>query len=741
MDNIHCFGGQTGDGIQRMQLIASHFEKLGIPFEVDGHDGRQSLDSLGMTFDLSSGVRVRAKKDRTWRLFAATKAILRRKRVSGDLIRVWLGHVNYHFLLSRPLMSILSATYKFSLSHLGHRFPMWPEVRREMKLVMALLFTVEKDLSAEVCSEVHVGDASDRGFGFMSTDGTARRVKDEMKYDERWRFIETEGLGIHTPCVGGPNLEEDDDDSGMIGSVVDAGVGCKTQYGLGLKQKSEELEQSGEIQRKRMRLFGPPLPKARVVREVAGIPRISTFWGDVTNWTLIASGPWKKMGDHINIKEARVALMAVRRLCRSVKNLGKRCLILSDSMVTILALSKGRSGSGGLNRICRQAAAYVVGGGLSLHFRHITTDVNPADGPSRKFGEDIGRRIRGGCREEKTDAVPGVETFSKCGSPSVSSTMPKVVECDGRPKAFLELFAGTGRLTEAVRREGMKAFPSFEVSRGREYDLLDPKVQSFVLSLLKSGAVWWVHLGTPCTAWSRARHNIKDFRKARRKEHLAVATALFSHRVMTLCLRRGIWFSLENPFSSRLWEFLPLRGFFKDDRCHFVRFDMCQYGMKYKKSTGLLTNAVSFKQLGRLCCGGHKHEQLKGSTRAKVDGKWMHVNKTSLAGAYPPLLVKHWAQVASHSCPSPGRGAISWRSKNEFLGALQEAADSSLRSGKAPIRGDSEDNQGENRPGEPTVDEAKRFLSEFPVVFGQFTKAEAAKAKEGFAQKDEQKVY
>lgn len=73
VDNIHCFGGQKGEGCQRMQLIASHFEKLGIPFEVDGHDGRQSLDSLGMTFDLSSGVRVRAKKDRAWRLFAATR--------------------------------------------------------------------------------------------------------------------------------------------------------------------------------------------------------------------------------------------------------------------------------------------------------------------------------------------------------------------------------------------------------------------------------------------------------------------------------------------------------------------------------------------------------------------------------------------------------------------------------------------------------------------------------------------
>ena len=391
-------------------------------------------------------------------------------------------------------MSILSATYKFSLSHLGHRFPMWPEVRREMKLVMALLFTVEKNLSAEVCEEVHVGDASDPGYGFMSTFGTAWRVKEEMKYDERWRFIETEGLDIRTPNVGGLSLEDDDDESsGLKGSLFNAGVGCKTHFGMELKQKSEELEQSGEILRKRRKLFGPPVPKNKVVREVAGIPRISDLWGDATNWTLIAFGPWKKLGDHINVKEARVALMAVRRLCRSVKNLGKRCLILSDSMVTILALSKGRSGSGGLNRIWRQTAAYVVGGGLNLHFRHIATDVNPADGPSRKFGEDVARRVRGGCWREKTDIIPGVETFSKSVSPSVSSTMPKRLECDGRPKAFLELFAGTGRLTDAVRREGMKAWPSFKVSRGKEYDLLDPKVQSFVLSLVKSGAVWWVH--------------------------------------------------------------------------------------------------------------------------------------------------------------------------------------------------------------------------------------------------------
>lgn len=78
--------------------------------------------------------------------------------------------------------------------------------------------------------------------------------------------------------MGGPSLEDDDDESsGLKGSLFNAGVGCKTHFGMELKQKSEELEQSGEILRKRRKLFGPPVPKNKVVREVAGIPRISDF--------------------------------------------------------------------------------------------------------------------------------------------------------------------------------------------------------------------------------------------------------------------------------------------------------------------------------------------------------------------------------------------------------------------------------------------------------------------------------
>lgn len=64
-----------------------------------------------------------------------------------------------------------------------------------------------------------------------------------------------------------------------------------------------------------------------------------------------------------------------------------------------------------------------------------------------------------------------------------------------------------------------------------QYNLLNPGVQKFVLSLVSAGLVWWVHLGTPCTAWSKARHNIRNMQKARE----AVGT-LFTCRIIRECL-------------------------------------------------------------------------------------------------------------------------------------------------------------------------------------------------------------
>lgn len=63
-----------------------------------------------------------------------------------------------------------------------------------MKIILALIHTVERDLTGPINLEVHVGDSSDRGFGLItSTTATSAQIRREMRHQERWRFIESNG--------------------------------------------------------------------------------------------------------------------------------------------------------------------------------------------------------------------------------------------------------------------------------------------------------------------------------------------------------------------------------------------------------------------------------------------------------------------------------------------------------------------------------------------------------------------
>eukprot|EP00438_Fugacium_kawagutii_P008464 Skav230206 [mRNA] locus=scaffold2443:266117:270539:+ [translate_table: standard] len=725
VDNVHIFSGISGEANASMEKVKQHFSNLGIPFEVDHVDGATSFNSLGLSFSFGSEVRVRATSQRTWRLWAATRCLLRRRRISGESMRLWLGHINYHFLLARPLLSSISACYAFARAHLGHRFPMWASVRREMRAVLGLLFVVEKNLSMPINPEVHVGDSSDRGFGLMARQETVERVRREMIHDERWRFIDrTDQLPLQelrgADLTGPPSH----DDSSLSGTVPDAGLGSKTRYGKTLARK---LDQDNRLQQRKVRLFGRPQQQEPEQVECFHIPPISDCWKDSTKWDLISSKSWENIDEHINVKEARVVLMAIRRLCRTTSNLGSRCLILSDSMVSILALSKGRSSAGSINKLCRRAAAYITCGSLDIHLRHIISEHNPADAPSRQHGPDIVKSI--------STAPLACATSGAVSDEREKSSRKGPLGADKAGQSgFLELFAGTGRLTECVKKAGLFAWPPFELAAGRCYDLLDDGVQKFIFGLLTAGLVWWVHLGTPCTAWSRARHNIKNFSKARAKEQIAVATALFTCRVIRECMKRGIMVTLENPRSSRLWEFAPIHDLLQDARIFLYYFDMCQYGEPHKKSTGILTNEEHFSKLQRRCQGGHVHQQLVGTVRVKHEGVWTYKNRTALAGAYPYKLCNFWAQLAVEIAPSNAFGRIGWRRRNDFLSALTEA---SLGGDKATFSTASSDfSTGGKRQasgaGRDPLREAARFIKEHPVVFGQFTGQDIEKLKAKF---------
>ena len=730
VDNVHTFSGCSDDAHDQMVRIADRFQQLGIPFDMDNVSGNSCIETLGLTFFFQNGVRVRAKRERAWRLWLATKALLQRRRVSGDALRVWLGHVNYHFLLCRPLLSILSGCYSFCHAHIGHRFPLWPSVRKEMRQVMHLIFTVEKNLSSPICPEVHVGDSSDKGYGLLVSNPKVGCIKRELLVKERWRFLEScepklvvDNGGYAEPLDGDLGT----DDYTIKGCSPGCGIGPTTGYGKQLADTYDTHVNTMAFKKKRNWLFGRPQQPDRSIIQIPGFPEVSDSWSEPTQWDLVTASAWQRPEEHINIKEGRVALMSLKRLCRTTKNLGTTALTLCDNMGVVLAMERGRSSSGSLNTLCRRAAAYCVGGGISWRLRYIRSAFNPADEPSRRFGEDYVRRGTRGGRADALGAHFSTDSLEQGQIPSQPRVFARHQRYTSDKLGFLELFAGTGNLSKAMQKAGLRVFPSFEISRDFMYDLLNPGAQHFVFSMLASGLVWYIHLGTPCTAWSRARHNIQNFRKARRKEHQAVATALFTCRVIQECLKRGISFSLENPFSSRLWQFGPLVELMKNKSIRFVTWDMCQYGMPYKKQTTIMTNEKALSMLERTCSKNHQHTQLRGSTRAKIDGQWKTINKTSLAGAYPPELCKEWARAASKVSPVQAIGDFQWRDRNEFLGALQEASGAFHQKDDGIFTGDYS-KHGTNLKGRVSEDptkEASKFIKQNPVVFGQFTKQQA----------------
>ena len=324
VDNVNVFGVTMGEAGTRMDGIASTFERLGIPFVVDHVESSQQLDGLGLHFDMEGRVVVHSKQRRAWRLWWASRSLLRRSKVHGKELQIWLGHMVHHFQVMRPCMSALSACYRFVVDHGHHRARLWPSVRKEIRHCLGLIFLVEYDLSASTCGEVHVGDSSDYGYSLMVTEAEHLEVRQELKFRERWRFIESDEPDevVHKP-LDAWGEEEDKTDLQMYhyrGTKSHAGLGINTRYGqeLGKKLRLASAAVRTGVRKQsrgtRTLLHGP------------SIPDVSDKWSKEDRWNLIVAKPWDDPSEHINSKEARVALMGLRRLCRSVKNMGTTAL-------------------------------------------------------------------------------------------------------------------------------------------------------------------------------------------------------------------------------------------------------------------------------------------------------------------------------------------------------------------------------------------------------------------------------
>ena len=239
--------------------------------------------------------------------------------------------------------------------------------------------------------------------------------------------------------------------SPIKGSFAAAGVGARTEYGRQLQKKADGGSIFGTNSSRLERLKGPVEDSPSTLLEVHAIPEVSSRWTNPTRWKLLASGAWRDVEEDINVKEARVALMSLGRLGRSVANMGTPCLTLWDNLCSVLKFEKGRSGVFALNNLCKRAAAYQIGCSIEWRLRHVRSEDNVADAPSRRWGPDLERPLKSRRLDRNSLGQHFfIDSFEQGSIPSKPSKLKNVENHKVGPTAFLELFAGTVRLSEAM---------------------------------------------------------------------------------------------------------------------------------------------------------------------------------------------------------------------------------------------------------------------------------------------------
>ena len=112
-------------------------------------------------------------------------------------------------------------------------------------------------------------------------------------------------------------------------------------------------------------------------------------------WRTILGWPWQHPGHHINRLELQATLTTLQWRLQRKRHVQCRFLHLTDSLVTLHSLTRGRSSSRKLRPILSKINALLLACDVRPIWAYVSTKQNPADRPSR-------RPIRKTCQKVKS---------------------------------------------------------------------------------------------------------------------------------------------------------------------------------------------------------------------------------------------------------------------------------------------------------------------------------------------------
>ena len=246
----------------------------------------------------------------------------------------------------------------------------------------------------------------------------------------------------------------------------------------------------------------------------------------------------------------------------------------------------------------------------------------------------------------------------------------------------LELFAGSCKLSKALKSHGFAAFGiDHQKCKNRVgpcviMDLSKKSSRVFIKKMLKSGRVGAVPMAPPCGTSSRARERpiprrlrrlgVPQPKQLRSSQYPLqfpwlkgsdlVRTTLANKCYETVaevfeeCVKCKVYTFAENPANSRMWEVPCIKALFELEGVFFLKFHSCMHGGDRDKLTGLLHNCPALDALALRCDGQHEHRPW--SVSRSLSGSWKF--DTSLEAEYPQVLCNRLARVFAESCIKQG---------------------------------------------------------------------------------------
>ena len=211
-----------------------------------------------------------------------------------------------------------------------------------------------------------------------------------------------------------------------------------------------------------------------------------------------------------------------------------------------------------------------------------------------------------GVREQISDMMPEQEIFHP--------ERPWALRFD-----FIEVFAGSGRVSKAMQDRGYDVCLPIDLSRSSELNVAWTHVASWLCFMVSERRTKSFMAEPPCTTFSvmrrpALRDALHPFGFDPSDPQTSDGNTL-AHRGLQLMytgLRYEVTGILETPYSSKLKKLPSWKALSQHEGAQACRTDSCAYGSIHLKSFSFLGVHADLEPLSGRCDGQHTHVQVQG---------------------------------------------------------------------------------------------------------------------------------